>query len=78
MPGDFSSSRSAGGILICVPASSEQEVDEIVMRAIVAGGKPWPMADQRPGYSLSCQDPDGHPAGSAPYRRADPGSPAGY
>ncbi len=58
--GDAGDGRSAGEILISVPARSEQEVDEIVMRAIVAGGKPWPLMDDRPGYSLSFQDPDGH------------------
>lgn len=58
--GDSSHGTCAGDVLISVPASSEQEVDEIVMRAIVAGAKPWPVIDERPVYSGSFQDPDGH------------------
>lgn len=58
--GGASHGKSAGGILISVPARSEQEVDEVVMRAIVAGGKPWPVVDERPVYGGSFQDPDGH------------------
>ena len=53
-------SGPAAGLLISVPVGSEQEVDEIVMRAIVAGAKPWPVVDERPVYSGSFQDPDGH------------------
>lgn len=49
-----------GSALISLTASSKQEVDEIVMRAIVAGARPWPMLDEHPGYSGSFQDPDGH------------------
>lgn len=58
--GDTAHSASAGAVLICVPASDEREVDDIVMRAVVAGGKPWPVIDGRPVYSGSFQDPDGH------------------
>ena len=58
--GDFSHGPGAGNVLISVPARGEQEVDEIVMRAIVAGAKPWPVIDERPVYSGSFQDPDGH------------------
>lgn len=58
--GDSSHGKCAADVLICVPARSEQEVDEIVMRAIVAGGKPWPVVDERPVYSVSFQDPDGY------------------
>lgn len=58
--GETRHSRSAGEVLICLTASSEREVDEIVTRAIVAGGKPWPVVDERPVYSGSFQDPDGH------------------
>jgi predicted lactoylglutathione lyase len=53
-------SGSAGEVLICLPACSEREVDEIVTRAIVVGGKPWPVVYERPVYSWSFQDPDGH------------------
>lgn len=51
---------SAGAVLITLQASSRREVDEIVMRAIVAGGRPWPIADEGLGYSGSFQDPDGY------------------
>ncbi len=58
--GDSSCGTCAGDVLISVPVRSEQEVDEIVMRAIVAGAKPWPVAEEWPVYSGSFQDPDGH------------------
>lgn len=58
--GDTGGTGSGGEVLICVSASNELEVDEIVTKAIVAGGKPWPLADEGPVYSGSFQDPDGH------------------
>ncbi len=58
--GDADGTGSGGEVLICLSAASELEVDEIVTKAIVAGGKPWPLADEGPFYSGSFQDPDGH------------------
>ena len=58
--GDADCCRSAGEVMVCLPASSEHDVDEMVMRAIVAGGKPWPVVDERPVYSAAFLDPDGH------------------
>ena len=58
--GDSSYGTGAGDVLISVPARSEQEVDEIVMRAIVAGAKPWPVVGEWPVHGGSFQDPDGH------------------
>ncbi len=46
---------------ICLMASSREEVDETVARAIAAGGKPWkPAFADGPMYGGSFQDPDGH------------------
>lgn len=58
--GDASPAAGAGKVLITLPASSEHEVDDLVMRAILAGGRPWPVLDDRPVYSAGFQDPDGH------------------
>ena len=58
--GDASCTGSGGEALLCLSADSEREVDEIVMKAVIAGGRPWPLADQRPVYSGSFLDPDGH------------------
>lgn len=58
--GDAGDAGSAGQILISLPARSEQEVDEIVTRAIVAGATPWPLLEERRVYSGSFRDPDGH------------------
>ncbi len=58
--GDVGCCGSAREVLVCLPASSERAVDEMVMRAIVAGGKPWPVLDERPVYSGAFVDPDGH------------------
>lgn len=57
---DMTESGSAGQILIRLSATSPREVDELVMRAIVAGGRPWPLAEEGPDYSGSFQDPDGY------------------
>jgi predicted lactoylglutathione lyase len=59
--GDASCTGSGGEALLCLSADSEREVDETVMKAVIAGGRPWPLAaDQRPVYSGSFLDPDGH------------------
>lgn len=58
--GDARCTGSGGEALLCLSADSEREVDEIVMKAVIAGGRPWPIADERPVYSGSFLDPDGH------------------
>lgn len=58
--GDLSHAGCTGKVMISVPADSDRQVDEIVTRAIVAGGRPWPVADDRHDYSGSFQDPDGN------------------
>lgn len=51
---------SRGEALLCLSADSPRDVDEIVMKAVIAGGRPWPVVDDRPGHSGSFLDPDGH------------------
>jgi predicted lactoylglutathione lyase len=58
--GEVGQEGTPGEVLTSLTASSEQEVDEIVARAIAAGGKPWPIMEERPVYSGSFQDLDGH------------------
>lgn len=57
---DASCAGSGGEVLLRLSASSEREVDEIVMKAVIAGGRPWPVAAERPACSRSFLDPDGH------------------
>lgn len=57
---DASCTGSGGETLLCLSASSEREVDETLMKAVTAGGRPWPVADERAAYSGSFLDPDGH------------------
>ena len=48
-------------VLTCLSADSREHVDELVERAIAAGGKPWkPAMDAGPMYGGSFQDLDGH------------------
>ena len=58
--GDASCTGSGGEALLCLSADGEREVDEIVKKAVIAGGRPWPVAGERPVYSGSFLDPDGH------------------
>ena len=48
-------------VLPCLSASSRDEVDELVNKALALGGKPWrPTMEQGPMYGWSFCDPDGH------------------
>lgn len=48
-------------MLTCLSADSKEQVDEMVAKAIAAGGKPWkPILEQGPMYGGSFQDLDGH------------------
>ena len=58
--GDISHDTGGGGFVINLSAGSEQEVDDIVAKAIYAGAKPCPIMEDRPVYSGSFQDLDGH------------------
>ena len=45
----------------CLSASTRDEVDELVRRAVEAGGKPWKDTfSEGPMYGGSFQDLDGH------------------
>jgi uncharacterized protein len=59
--GEISDAASATEVINCLSADSRQQVDELVARAIAAGGKPWqPAIDEGPMYGGSFQDLDGH------------------
>jgi predicted lactoylglutathione lyase len=58
--GDIADPRSTE-VLHCLSASSREEVDETVAKAIAAGGKEWkPTWEEGPMYAGSFQDLDGH------------------
>jgi predicted lactoylglutathione lyase len=58
--GEIRQTAAAAGFVTGLSAGSEQEVDQTVAKAIAAGGKPWPILEERPVYSGSFQDLDGH------------------
>jgi predicted lactoylglutathione lyase len=59
--GEISDATNATEVLTCLSAESRQQVDDLVARAIAAGGKPWrPAIDEGPMYGGSFQDLDGH------------------
>jgi uncharacterized protein len=59
--GKISDATRATEVLTCLTASSRAEVDEMLQKALAAGGKPWkPVMDMGPMYQCSFQDPDGH------------------
>jgi predicted lactoylglutathione lyase len=48
-------------VLLSLTADSREEVDDLVARALGAGGRPWLAARDTPsGHSGSFTDPDGH------------------
>ena len=48
-------------VLTCLSVEQRQEVDDLVARAVAAGGKAWlPAFEHGPMYGGSFQDPDGH------------------
>ena len=47
--------------ITALSAGSREEVDQLVAKAIAAGGKPWkPVLEEGPMYGGSFQDLDGH------------------
>jgi uncharacterized protein len=59
--GGISDAANATEVINCLSADSRQQVDELVARAIGAGGKPWkPAIEEGPMYGGSFQDLDGH------------------
>lgn len=58
--GDISDARTTE-VLIGLSADNKQQVDDLVSRAIAAGGRPWrPAMAEGPMYAGSFQDLDGH------------------
>ena len=58
---EIADATSTTEVLTCLSASSKEEVDEMVRKAIAAGGKPWkPTMVEGPMYGGSFQDLDGH------------------
>lgn len=59
--GDIADARAATEILLGFSADSRDEVDELVDKALAAGGAEWrPPMSEGPMYQRSFQDPDGH------------------
>lgn len=58
--GDSTGAESAGQMLTSLSADSEQEVDDILARALAAGARPWPIVPGAGAYCGTFQDLDGH------------------
>ena len=59
--GEIADATSSTEVLNALSAESKEHVDEMIEKAIAAGGKPWkPTMEQGPMYGGSFQDPDGH------------------
>jgi len=60
--GDIADANQATEVLTCLSADSREAIDEMVAKALDAGGRPWkPVMDEHPGvYGHSFQDLDGH------------------
>ncbi len=61
----------AGEFLTGLAVDSELEVDQILARAIAAGGRPWPIEPEPAAYSGAFRDLDGH-LWQISYRRPEP------
>jgi predicted lactoylglutathione lyase len=59
--GEIADATSTTEAITALSADSREEVDDMVVRAIAAGGKPWkPVLEEGPMYGGSFQDLDGH------------------
>jgi hypothetical protein len=59
--GEVADASQVTEVLNCLSAGSRQEVDDLVRRAVEAGGKPWKDSfSEGPVYGGSFQDLDGH------------------
>ncbi len=59
--GEISDATKATEVLTCLSADSKEQIDQLVAKAIAAGGKAWkPAMEQGPMYGGSFQDIDGH------------------
>ncbi|WP_414472433.1 VOC family protein [Microvirga sp. M2] len=61
-PKKIADARETTEVLICLSAGSREEVDDVVAKAAVAGGRadPGPKQDHGFMYGRSFEDPDGH------------------
>jgi predicted lactoylglutathione lyase len=58
---EIADTSSATEVLTALSAESREQVDEMIEKAIAAGGKAWkPTMDEGPMYGGSFQDLDGH------------------
>lgn len=59
--GEVSDATTATEVITCLSTDSREQVDDLVARAIAAGGNPWrPAVEDGPMYGASFQDLDGH------------------
>jgi predicted lactoylglutathione lyase len=59
--GEISDATQGTEVITSLSTDSKEQVDELVTRAITAGGKPWkPTFGEGPMYAGSFQDLDGH------------------
>jgi hypothetical protein len=58
--GEILPAGTGARVVTGVSVGSQQEVDQTVAKAIAAGGQPWPIIEDRPVYSGSFADLDGH------------------
>jgi predicted lactoylglutathione lyase len=59
--GGISDATAATEVLTTLSVERRADVDDVVARAVAAGGKPWkPTVDHGPMYVGSFQDLDGH------------------
>ena len=59
--GEIADATRTTEVLTALSASSREEVDELIEKALAAGGKEWkPIHEEGPMYGGSFQDPDGH------------------
>jgi predicted lactoylglutathione lyase len=61
LPGPIGDPAQATSVMNALSASSRQEVDDLLARALGSGGKPWqPAQDHGFMYGTSFTDPDGN------------------
>ena len=59
--GDIADASASKEVLNCLSASSREEIDGMIAKALASGGKSWkPVQDHDFMYGGSLQDPDGH------------------
>jgi predicted lactoylglutathione lyase len=59
--GEVGNSHESTQAIFCLSADSRDEVDQLVSKALVSGGKPWKdLMEEGPMYGHSFADPDGH------------------